>query len=164
MLPIAADAQFFGREERDGERARPVEAQVTLPQFPKAENYLPFEVSARTSFDFFVDAKSISVGADGVVRYTVIAKSADGALNISFEGMRCAEREYRIYAFARADKTWYEARNSQWESIQGAARNPQRTVLFRDFFCPVTRNVTSAEEAVRVLKSGGNSQATTSGY
>lgn len=160
MLPIAAGAQLFGGEDRDGGRARPAETQVTLPQFPTEESYLPFEVGASAAFDFFVDAKSISVAADRVVRYTVIAKSKGGAVNISFEGMRCAEREYRIYAFGRADKTWSEARNSRWEPILGAGRNPQRAALFRDYFCPVSRDVASAEEAVRVLKSGGNPQTT----
>jgi len=166
MLPIAAGAQLFGSDERGGERERQTgpEAPVTLPQFPRQEDYLPFEVSATTPFDFFVDAKSISVSANRVVRYTVIAKSAGGALNISFEGLRCADNQFRVYALGRADKTWSELRNSRWEAIRGEARNAQRAVLYTDYFCPTTRDITSAEEGVRALKNGANPRAGNKDY
>ncbi|MBE0622279.1 MAG: CNP1-like family protein [Burkholderiales bacterium] len=152
LLPLAAGAQTSDI----GDQTRPDEVQVSLPQYPKPENYLPFEVSATTPFAFSIDAKSLSVGADGVVRYTLIAKSAAGALNISFEGMRCADRQYRIYAFGTADKTWHGARNSKWQTIRLDSRNAQRVVLYSDYFCPFAAPIASAEEALRALKSGGN--------
>ncbi|MGP1679292.1 MAG: CNP1-like family protein [Burkholderiales bacterium] len=164
VLPLAACAQTPGSGANYGDRDRRGEIQVAFPQYPKPENYLPFEVSTITPFVFYVDAKSLSVGADAVVRYSVIAKSSDGALNISFEGMRCAEREFRIYAFGRADHTWSEARNSRWEAIRSDPRNAQRAVLYSDYFCPVTGNIATAEQGVRVLKSGGNPRATRPGY
>lgn len=164
ILPLAAGAQTPGSQEDHGSRDRRGETQAPLPQYPKPENYLPFEVSATTPFVFFVDAKSLSVGADGVVRYSVIAKSPDGALNISFEGMRCAEREFRVYAFGRSDNTWSEVRSSRWEAIRVDPRNAQRAVLYSDFFCPMTGYIATAEEGARVLKSGGNPRAAISGY
>ena len=164
ILPLAAAAQTRSFEENSGAAGRPGELPLVLPQYPKPENYLPFQVGGITPFAFFVDAKSISVGSDGVVRYSVIAKSADGALNISFEGMRCADRHFRVYAFGRSDNTWSEARNSRWEAIRSDPRNAQRAVLFSDFFCPPTGDIATAEEGVRVLKSGGNPRASRSGY
>ncbi len=164
ILPLAAAAQMPGFEENSGARDRRGEVQVPLPPYPKLENYLPFQVSATTPFAFFVDATSISVGADGVVRYSVIAKSSDGGLNISFEGMRCADRQFRVFAFGRSGNTWFEVRNSRWEPIRNDPRNSQRAVLYSDFFCPVTGAISTAEEAVRVLKNGGNPRATITGY
>ncbi len=163
IVALFAAAQTPGFGEDYGDRDRRAEVQAPLPQYPQPENYLPFEVSETTSFAFFVDAKSLSVGADRVVRYTIIAKSPDGALNISFEGMRCAEREFRIYAFGRADKTWSEERNSKWKAIRSGPRNAQRAVLYSDYFCPTTGDILTAEEGVRALKSGGSRQATSSG-
>jgi CNP1-like family len=162
ILPFAAAAQTFGFGENSGDRGGRVEVQVPLPAYPKPENYLPFQVSATTPFAFFVDAKSISVGADRVVRYSLIAKSAEGGLNISFEGMRCADYQFRVYAFGRADNTWFEVRNSRWQAIPKDSRNAQRKVLHDDFFCPDTGYIATAEQAVRALKSGGNQHATTS--
>ena len=162
LLPLAAAAQTQGFDS--GQRDHRGEAKVPLPQYPKPENYLPFEVSATTAFSFFVDAKSISVGSDGVVRYTLIAKSPEGVLNVSFEGMRCTDGEFRVYAFGSTGNSWYEVRNSKWEAIRASPRNAQRAVLYRDYFCPVTGDIGTAEEGVRALKSGGNPRATLSGY
>ena len=165
-VPLVALAQTPGFDEGRGERDGKVEAAVQLPPYPKPENYLPFELNVTAPFAFFVDAKSISVAADGVVRYTVIAKSADGALNISYEGMRCAERKFRVYAFGSSGNTWFEVRHSKWEPIRGETRNAQRTVLYSDFFCPVTGNIATAEQGVRALKigSGGSAKSPTIGY
>lgn len=163
LLPLAAAAQSPGSNDGYGSRDRRGEAKVALPQYPNPENYLPFEVSATTPFNFFVDAKSVSVGPDQVVRYTMIAKSSEGALNISFEGMNCVEHQVRVYALGSANGTWFEPRNSRWEAIRGDTRNAQRLVLYNDFFCPLTAYVANAAEAVRVLRSGGNRRAFTGG-
>ena len=164
ILPLAACAQAPGSETNYGDRDRRGEVAVPLPQYPKPENYLPFEVSATTPFDFFVDAKSVSVGADNVVRYSVIAKSADGVLNVSFEGMRCGERQFRMYAVGRSDNTWSEVRNSRWEPIRSYQRNAQRAVLYSDYFCPSAGYIASAEEGMRALRNGGNPRSTITGH
>ncbi len=164
MLPltVAAQAPGFdaGRSERDGGG----EAKVPLPQYPKPENYLPFEVSAITPFEFFVDARSISVGQNSVVRYSVIAKSADGALNVSFEGMRCPDAKYRVYALGSAGNSWSEVRDSKWLPIRSEPRNGRRAALFNGYFCPSTGDISTAEEGVAALRNGGNPRAKTYGY
>ncbi|KAG0162112.1 hypothetical protein DFQ30_003507, partial [Apophysomyces sp. BC1015] len=53
----------------------------TLPPMPRDADLLPFEVSATTNLQFAVDANSVSVDPDGVVRYTVVIKSPQGARN-----------------------------------------------------------------------------------
>jgi len=166
MLPLAAAAQTPGFDYNSGDHASRAEKPVALPPYPKPENYLPFQVSDTMPFDFFVDAKSISVSADHqVVRYTLIAKSSDGALNISYEGMRCSDGEFRIYAFGQRDKTWFKVRNPKWEVIRKNPRNAQRAVLYNNFFCPVIGGgIASAEEGVRALKAGGNPRAAITSY
>jgi hypothetical protein len=164
MLPLAAWTQAGSTEGNNGDASRGGEAQAPLPEYPKPENYLPLEVSATTPFVFFVDAKSVSVGKDGVVQYSLIAKSSGGAPNISFEGIRCSEGQFRVYAFGRSDNTWSESRMSRWQPIPADARNAQRAVLYRDFFCPVGGIIATAEEGVRALRSGGHPRATPSGY
>jgi hypothetical protein len=149
----AADGDF-----RDGGRWEELQAQ--LPEFPRPENYLPLRVSATTQFDFFVDAKSVSVGKDGVVRYSLIAKSPEGALNISFEGIRCSEGRFRIYAFGRSDKTWSEARSSQWQLMPIDPRNAQRAVLHSKYFCPAGSIIDTPEEGAKALRAGGHPRGT----
>lgn len=164
ILPLAAGAQTSGSGETYDGRQPWVEISTPPPQYPEPQNYLPFEVNATTPFLFFVDAKSISVGADDVVRYSLIAKSPEGASNVSFEGMRCATRQYRVYAIGRANKTWSEVRRSRWESIENTVDTVQRLVLFKDFFCPNLWSIATSEEGVQALRRGNNARAVLQPY
>jgi len=164
VLVLAAGAQAQGYNEGYGHRARESEAQVQIPPFPKPEDYLPFQVNEISPFSFYVDAKSVSISADREVRYTLIAKSPEGALNISFEGMRCVEQEFRIYALGRSDHTWAKPRKSRWEPIRRVVRNSERAVLYEDFFCPIDHNLAGSEEVVRALRSGRKLQGNTPNY
>ena len=159
ILTIAACAQTHGIEGSSADGAKWSEIQASLPEFPRSENYLPLPVSATTPFAFFVDAKSVSVGKDGAVRYSLIARSADGALNVSFEGIRCSARQFRVYALGRSDRTWSETRVSQWQPIPADARNAQRAVLYGDYFCPALGAIRTTEDALRALQRGPGSPA-----
>jgi hypothetical protein len=133
--------------------AKPWEAQKPLlPPPPKAEDLISFYVGP-TPFAFFVDRNSVSVGQDGVVRYTLIARSRSGAVNVSYEGIRCATYARRTYAFGNTDGSWTQARNSQWVLIDRLASDAQ-TALANDFFCPDRGAVRSTEEAREALALG----------
>ena len=164
MLVLAACAQTRGLEGNSKDAVRGDEAQAQLPEYPKPQNFLPLRVSATTPFEFYVDAKSVGVRNDGVVQYSLIAKSADGTLNVSFEGMHCTERKFRIYAFGRPDNTWSEARSSPWQAMPSDSRNAQRAILYSDFFCPARRIIDTPEEGVQALRSGGHPRAILSGF
>ncbi|MFH1603827.1 MAG: CNP1-like family protein [Pseudomonadota bacterium] len=154
-LPLVTWAQVQNFDAAFDDGSRWVEVRSQLPPYPKPENYLPFKVDAVTSFDFFVDAKSVSVDNDGVVRYSLIAKSTSGVLNISFEGMRCSGRQYRVYAFGRSDNSWSRARSSRWQSLPQDASNPQRAMLYDDYFCPEGSSIATAERGLQALRKGG---------
>lgn len=55
-----------------------------------------FRVGAITDTHYFIDGSTISVGADQVIRYTLVIVSSSGAQNISYEGMRCLTAEKRV--------------------------------------------------------------------
>ena len=135
------------------------EQKPQLPPFPKDENLVKIQVDGGLSFDFFVDLESVGVGRDGVVRYTLVARSIGGAANIAYEGIRCKRRERKLYAFGRADKTWSAARNPQWASISDLPVNLIQATLHDAFFCPARIIVRDADEARRLLKSGNDPRA-----
>jgi len=131
---------------------KPWEAQkALLPPYPKAASMVPFYVGPGP-FAFFVDSGSVRVGQDGVVRYTLIARSRSGATNVSYEGIRCEGYARRVYAFG-SDASWSRATNSQWVPINRLAAEPQ-TALANDFFCPERGPVRTTEEALRTLALG----------
>lgn len=138
----------------DDEAKSWAEAEVQLPPPPKEQDLIGFYVSPATENRFFVDSASISVGSDGVVRYTLVVLSAAGARNVSFEGMRCETRERRLYAFGRPDGSWSKSRNDRWEKVREAASNRQHASLFQEYFCPDGVIVRTADEAKDALRRG----------
>ncbi len=162
LVPLAVQAgqwdKAWGKEswatfEYNFDNEKPwVEIQAQLPSVPKDENLLPFFVSSATDNLFFVDGSSISTGPDGVVRYVLMVKSASGSANLTFEGMRCASKERKIYAIGRTDGTWARARNPRWDVIRYEARNRHHHMLFDDFFCPLGQIISSPEQAIQAFQ------------
>jgi hypothetical protein len=130
------------------------EIEVQLPAFPQSEDLIPFKVGAISDKQFLVDEKSISVGSDEAIRYSLVVISSSGARNISYEGMRCATAERRVYAFGQADGTWSKARSNRWIRIRGGS-NSHHVALFADYFCAVGQQaIMKPEDAVRALRHG----------
>ncbi|MGE5470168.1 MAG: CNP1-like family protein [Bacteroidota bacterium] len=149
------------RPPEDDYDAKPwQEQEVQLPEAPRPENLQAVYVSAATSNKFFVDGATLSVGSDGVVRYTLVVLTPEGGRNVSFEGMRCATKERRIYASGRADGSWSKSRAAQWSRIQDAASNRQYAALYLEYFCNGGAIVRNADEARSLLKRGGISGST----
>ncbi|RLJ62165.1 CNP1-like family protein [Sulfurisoma sediminicola] len=139
----------------DDAEGRPwAEGETALPAFPQDSDLLPFYVSAATSNRFFIDAKSLSAGSDGVVRYVVVIKTSGGATNVTFEGIRCDAREYKLYATGRYDRTWGPLLAGQWRPIEYKDRNRHHSVLSRNFFCPNGVRIGSADEGRDALRRG----------
>jgi hypothetical protein len=146
--PIGA-AVFDNDEEKSW-----VEQEAPLPAFPKTEDLIVFNAGAATSNRFQIDPASIGVGADGVVRFTLVVRSSSGAENISFEGIRCSTRERKAYAFGRPEHTWSAARSPRWVQIRANDLNNHYSVLYFDHFCRDGRMVRNREIAIRSLKWG----------
>jgi len=77
------------------------ETDVALPPLPAAGDLARIEAPLTGSgYDVYVDARNISRGRDGVMRYTVVVRTPGGASNTFHEGLRCETDEVRTYAFA----------------------------------------------------------------
>ena len=134
------------------------ELEAKLPPYPKDERLVRFDTGPTSELRFFIDRDSISAGDDGVVRFTLVAKS-DGATNVSYEGIRCSMRERKVYAYGRPDGTWREARDAQWVRIGPPVTDLHRFVLWSDYFCPKRAPIRSANEGLDALKLGRHPEA-----
>jgi hypothetical protein len=74
------------------------ESALALPAPPKSDDLLRYTVGAGASMTFAIDAKSVSVGDDQIVRYSSVITSTSGAINISYEGIRCKTVERKLFA------------------------------------------------------------------
>lgn len=110
-------------------------APLVLPAAPTKESLLPFYVSPTATMSFAIDAPSISVTSDGVVRFTLVITSTEGARNVSHEGIRCKTGERKLYATGSVDGSWSPSRNDAWRQIRDVGANRQYAALFTDYFC-----------------------------
>ncbi len=143
-----------GREENFDNKKPWAEAEYQLPPVPDPKNLVPISVSNLTDNQFAVDVRSVTFGSDEVVRYTLVVSSSRGARNVSYEGMRCATGERRIYALGRSDGSWSKARSSQWQRITDSNLNRHHAALFKDYFCTPGGVVRDTDEARSVFPRG----------
>ena len=129
------------------------EESISLPDYPTDEHLIAVEMAA-SSNQFLVDGKSLSLGADGVMRYTMVIRSSSGALNVTYEGLRCETREKKLYALGRKDGTWGAARSSKWIAVSESGSRTYQTALMNDFFCPQKASVKTTGEALSALRAG----------
>ncbi|HZD21763.1 MAG TPA: CNP1-like family protein [Burkholderiales bacterium] len=142
------------RAESDWEKRKlqgqPAEEEVALPAYPQPANLIEFRRPDAEGFRFFIDRTTLSVEKEGVVRYVFVARSSEGAQNVTYEALRCETAENRVIAVGQPDRTWVTAR-SGWRPISA----PRHLTLYRDFFCPQGQAIASVADAVRALERGG---------
>ncbi|MBI1905126.1 MAG: CNP1-like family protein [Rhodocyclales bacterium] len=127
------------------------EGEYALPPPPSENSLRQFVVSATSSNTYLVDESSLMVGDDRVVRYVLVVRTAGGAQNVTYEGIRCETGERRIYAIGRPGGEWSLARQSDWEAMGPQAHNRPRATLARAYFCDGTAPPRNREEVLRRL-------------
>ena len=167
-LPLAAALALSGAaalaqpisdwERENEERLRHSEEHAVAPPPLERASLVALELEAPADFRYFVDAASVSVGPDRIVRYVMVARSPAGVENVTFEGLRCSG-EYRVYAVGRAGGGW-SGRPGQWRPVPRDARLGQNA-LMRRYFCPARNTaVQDAGEAANALRAGGHPSRT----
>ena len=131
------------------------EVQASLPPAPKPEGLIPIDVGSGARFTYLVDTPSVEVGQDGVVRYTLLARSPSGAENVTFEGLRCENGDHKLYAFGRKSGEWAKNPRSQWTPIRARALNNPQSALFFHYLCPALDKPRTTEVVRQLLRTGG---------
>jgi hypothetical protein len=130
------------------------ELKTVLPPYPKPASLAEFPVSGATTNRFLLDADTLSIGSDGVVRYVLVVRSPSGAENVSYEGIRCETRETKYYAFGQRNGSWSPVKDAQWRYIEYREANRQHGVLFKDIVCAEAALPFTKQEIVRRLRYG----------
>lgn len=129
------------------------EAALELPPMPVEKDLIPFQVSPGASAAFYVDGRSLKLGNDGIVRYTLLVRAAGGAENLSYEGMRCETAERKLYAIGRGGSEWVLPRNAEWQRISDNSLNRQHAVLAKEFFCLPGAVLPTRDEILGALRN-----------
>ncbi len=129
------------------------EDEVKLPERINRDALQAFEVGAGTQqFDYLIDATSLHTGADGVTRCLLVIRSRSGVDNSSYEGFRCGERLYKVYAYGDGN-TLFPASDTDWQSIPKDNSTDYRAALYDDILCNLlTGKPNDPDDVIRAMR------------
>ena len=119
-----------------------VEIETSVKKLPEDGDLaqLPIDRLAANNppLELHVDVKNITLSdKDYVVRSWFVVRSEQGAYNGTYEGIRCATGEYKVYAYASPtrSKPLRVVKIPKWRK---ARKGSYREEMMRDYFCDYT--------------------------
>ena len=127
------------------------------PSFNK-DGLVALEMPPYVSLKFGVDPASLTVSADGIVRYVIVATSSTGAVNALYEGLRCGHGEFKTYARWSATGKWTMAKDPQWRALNDNNTSHHALAFARQGACDGRGTAAaSAAEILRKMKNPARS-------
>lgn len=124
-----------------------------LPPIPRAEDLVPFYVSAASSNQFLLDAPSLDVEPDRDIQLTLVVRAPGGAETVTREAIRCQSAEYRILAIGRGDGSWSRVAAPDWRRIENNTLNRHRAALAGEYLCDGPASVIDAATVLRGIRN-----------
>jgi hypothetical protein len=129
------------------------EVEAPPPPALRTSGLIELEVPS-SSLRFGIDPASVAVGADGIVRYVIVARSGSGTVNAMYEGLRCNTGEVKVYARHNPDSGWVPARGGEWQALQSVPHSRHSLLVARNGACVGHGPNGNAAQIVRDLRSG----------
>lgn len=110
------------------------EIEATPPAQFRTDRLVEFQMSPGSELRFGIAPETLTVGADGVVRYVLVARSASGVSNTLYQGLRCDVGQFRTYAVWQDGLGWRTQTGDWTDWLKVATGLPARR-LAREAFC-----------------------------
>lgn len=120
-----------------GDEETPWQEKATeAPKTFSTDKLQTFTVSQGSSLTYGIDPETLTVGEDWVVRYVLVARSASGALNVLYEGIRCQSAEVKTYArWDNNRSAWHTPSNSEWKALSFGGATRPAMILAKEGLC-----------------------------
>ncbi len=128
------------------------EEQIPPPPAYSTDHLIALDMPQAVSLKVGVDPESLSVGADGVVRYVIVMRNATGSTNAVYEGIRCFSDEVKTYARQGSSGQWSMVQNPAWKSVNDNMPSHHAQAFARQGGCK-DRLATSPQEIIKALKT-----------
>ncbi|MDP3203960.1 MAG: CNP1-like family protein [Hydrogenophaga sp.] len=146
--PLLATAQTSYSDEKVW-----TEAVAAPPTTFSTEVLIPFEVMKASALTYGIDPNTLTVGEDGVVRYVMVARSSGGALNVLYQGIRCATAETKTYGRLSDKGTWNASPDADWQALSFRGPTRPAMILARQGICEGRTITGNARKILAALKS-----------
>lgn len=150
LAASAAAAEYVDPQAAWNESGIP----ATPPSFDMSR-LIQVDAPHGSSLKYGIDPNTLSISDDGVVRYVVVASSAQGAVNALYEGIRCSTGEYRLYARHSPESGWSRAKGSEWQSVFDDMPSKHPLAIARAGVCIGRAPNGPLGTMLRTLRSGG---------
>lgn len=111
------------------------EQAATFPAPPREADLVEYHLNGKTEHRFYVDTRSVAVGDDGVIRFTLVIRTGGGGVSTRYAGMRCKTWEWKTYGSLAEGGAWQTYVEPEWHKIIPKRINDFENTLLRDFFC-----------------------------
>ena len=138
----------------DAEAESWAESTITLPLTFSVDKLQTFELGQRSALTYGIDPNTLSVGADGVVRYVLVARSERGALNVLYQGLRCQTAEVKTYGRWDNRSSWNTDSKDGWQPLASKGFTQPSLVLARSGVCEGRTVNGTPQNILRTLKNG----------
>lgn len=128
------------------------EAVAAPPASFSTEVLIPFEVLKASALTYGIDPDTLTVGDDGVVRYVMVARSSSGALNVLYQGIRCATAETKTYGRLSDKGAWNSSPDAEWQALSFRGPTRPAMILARQGVCEGRTVTGNAQKILAALK------------
>jgi len=111
------------------------ESEAPPPPAFSIDKLLPLAMPPYVSLTFGIDPATLTIAADGIVRYVVVARNAGGSINAMYEGIRCSTGEVKTYARAGNSGVWSVVTEPQWRGLTDNLPSKHAWVFARQAAC-----------------------------
>lgn len=139
----------------DDEETPWLEKATEAPRTFSIDKLQTFTVSQTSNLVYGIDPETLTVGEDWVVRYVMVARSASGAQNVFYQGIRCQSAEVKTYArWDNNRSAWNTPSNAEWKPLSlGGATRPA-TILAMEGLCNGKAVNGNPRKMLATLKTG----------
>jgi hypothetical protein len=123
------------------------ERAVEIPQGFDPDDLQTFTLRGRQDrFEYAIERSSLQVEQDGVIRFLLVIRSAQGAVNSSYEGLRCGHRLVKVYAYGSGSGL-IPLTTPEWQEIPKESSGYQ-AILYDDLLCNLSTGQPNPPDAV----------------
>lgn len=112
------------------------QAPQVMPPAPQVADLVQIPFPASTSMRFYVDLASLRRPDANHVRYTLVARSASGVDNVSYEEFDCPNEDWRLNAIWNdGARRWDAVAAPSWTGVDVGGGGNLHAVLDTQYFC-----------------------------
>jgi hypothetical protein len=120
------------------------------PTFNK-DKLLALDMPKYVSLRFGIDPNTITITADGIVRYVVVSTNTSGSVNAIYEGIRCDLGEVKTYARTNSSGQWTAVKDPKWLALNDNHPSKHALAFARQGACD--SRSTAASSVADIIKA-----------